>query len=471
VSGSLVRRAALGLVVAVAVAVAGAGCTPGKGKSGGSSGTVTLKLEANAVKGGKNDAEASWIQDFVIPNFQRQEAAQGRKVTVQYLGSGANDEDYKTRLVLDLKTGGGADVVDVDGPWISEFVQAGYLKPLDQVVGPKVNDWDGWAQIPQEISGMATVDGKRYGVPGGTDGRVLYFNKNLFKQAGRPADWQPKSWNDILATSRQLKAKLPGVTPLQINAGTAMGEATTAQGFLPLLYGTGKNLVDQANGKWVGDTASTRAVLGFYQQLYGGGLGDKNLQLRADGRQRSFEQFAANKIAILLEGDYFWRGVVNPTGGVAPMKDRDTAVGWALIPAQTPGSGLNGQGFVSLSGGGARIINPATKNATEAWALLQYLNSKDALVALERKGDRLVSRNDVNQSSITDPLLKFIATKVLPITATRPGSAVYPQISTAIQTATENVVSGRSTPVQAAQQYEKALEKAVGGTSSVETGS
>jgi multiple sugar transport system substrate-binding protein len=92
-------------------------------------------------------------------------------------------------------------------------------------------------------------------------------------------------------------------------------------------------------------------------------------------------------------------------------------------------------------------------------------------VALERKGDRLVSRNDVNQSSITDPLLKFIATKVLPITATRPGSAVYPQISTAIQTATENVVSGRSTPVQAAQQYEKALEKAVGGTSSVETGS
>ncbi len=467
-SGSPVRRAALGLVIAVVVFAAG--CTPGK-KAGSSSGTVTLKLEANAVKGGKNDAEASWITDFAIPNFQKQESAQGRKVTVQYVGSGANDEDYKTRLVLDLKTGTGADVVDVDGPWIGEFVQAGYLKPLDQVVGPEVDSWDGWAQMPKAISDMATIDGKRYGVPVGTDGRVLYFNKKLFQQAGLPAGWQPKSWADVLTAARQLKSKLPGVTPLQINAGTAMGEATTAQGFLPLLYGTGKNIVDQANGKWVGDTPNTRAVLNFYQQIYGGGLGDKNLQLRADGRQRSFEEFAANKVAILLEGDYFWRSVINPVGGVAPMKDRDQAVGWALIPAQNPGSGLGGQNFVSLSGGSARIVNPATKNAKEAWALLQYLNSKDALVNWESRGARLVSRNDVNQTSISDPLLQFIASKVLPITATRPGSAQYPQISTAIQTATENVVSGRSSAAQAAQQYEKALEKAVGGAGSVETGS
>ena len=163
--------------------------------------------------------------------------------------------------------------------------------------------------------------------------------------------------------------------------------------------------------------------------------------------------------------------MINPVGGVAPMKDRDQAVGWALIPAQNPGSGLGGQNFISLSGGSARIVNPATKNAKEAWALLQYLNSKDALVNWESRGARLVSRNDVNQTSISDPLLQFIASKVLPITATRPGSAQYPQISTAIQTATENVVSGRSSAAQAAQQYEKALEKAVGGAGSVETGS
>jgi hypothetical protein len=40
------------------------------------------------------------------------------------------------------------------------------------------------------------------------------------------------------------------------------------------------------------------------------------------------------------------------------MKDRDQAIGWALIPARQPGGGLNGQDFVSLSGGAGRVINP-----------------------------------------------------------------------------------------------------------------
>jgi multiple sugar transport system substrate-binding protein len=456
-------RLAVVALVAV-VALLAAACTPGKGGTTAPSGAVTLKLQANAVntKNGKNYAEASWIVDYVIPNFEKQMSAQGKKVTVQFSGSGAADEDYKTRLVLDLKSGGGADVVDIDGPWIGEFVQAGYLKPLDQVVGPEVNSWDGWTQIPKAIAGMTEVNGKRYGVPVGTDGRVLYFNKKLFTQAGLPADWQPKSWDDILAAARQLKSRLPGVTPLQLNAGTAMGEATTSQGFLPLLYGTGTNIIDQATGKWVGDTAGVRQVLTFYQQVYGQGLGNKNLQLRADGRDRSFQDFSKNKIAILLEGDYFWRSVINPSGGLAPMNDRDQVVGWALIPAMRPGSGLGKQDFVSLSGGGARMINPRTQHPKEAWALLQYLNSKQALTDFVRRGARLTSRNDVNQSALTDPLLRFIAQKVLPITATRPGSALYPQISIAAQTATENVVSGRSSPARAAAQFGSAVGKTVG---------
>ena len=65
-----------------------------------------------------------------------------------------------------------------------------------------------------------------YGVPSGTDGRVIFFNKKLFAQAGLPADWQPTSWDDIITAGQTLKAKLPGVTPIQLNGGVAMGEAT-----------------------------------------------------------------------------------------------------------------------------------------------------------------------------------------------------------------------------------------------------
>ncbi len=49
---------------------------------------------------------------------------------------------------------------------------------------------------------------ERYGVPPATDGRLLYFNKKLFAQAGLPADWQPRSWPDIIAAARALKKLL-----------------------------------------------------------------------------------------------------------------------------------------------------------------------------------------------------------------------------------------------------------------------
>ncbi|MFD2351773.1 hypothetical protein ACFSTC_24610 [Nonomuraea ferruginea] len=106
-------------------------------------------------------------------------------------------------------------------------------------------------------------------------------------------------------------------TPIQINAGTAMGEATTMQGVLPLLVGAGAEIYSQ--GKWTGASQAMKDVLGFYERIYGGsGLGDPKLQQEAKGRDKSFTQFADGKIAILLEGDYFWRSVIEPNAGVAP---------------------------------------------------------------------------------------------------------------------------------------------------------
>jgi len=448
------------LALLVVLLVAGA-CTPGGSDSSGSEGQVVLKLSANAVKGGKNAHEAEWLEDWAIPAFEKQMADQGKKVDVQFVGSGADDEDFKTKLALDLKVGGGPDVISVDGPWVGEFAQAGYLKPLAEVAGSEVDSWDGWQQMPKPVIGIMEFDGKRYGVPQGTDGRVLFYNKALFTKAGLGASWQPKSWDEILRTARQLKAKLPGVTPLQINAGTSMGEATTAQGFLPLLAAAGKGIYDEQAGTWQAG-AAVRDVLGFYQSVYREGLGDPRLQQRADGRDRSFAQFADGKIAVLAEGDYFWRSVITPTQGLAPMKDRDQAVGYALIPAKQPGAGVNGQDFVSLSGGGGWVINPNSKHAKEAWALIAFLASRPAVEELVKREPRLTSRNDVNQSALEDPLLIFIAEKVLPITTTRPGVAIYPQVSQAIQEATEQVATGKADSEKATKDYAAKLGKVVG---------
>jgi multiple sugar transport system substrate-binding protein len=474
---SRIRILALGaaLVLAAWAAVGVAGASPTRSASAKA---ISLTISANAVVGGKNDAEAEWITKYVIPNFEKQMNAAGDPVDVSFQGTGVADEAFKTQQALDLKTGGGADIINIDGIWVGEFADAGYIKPLDQIAGSAVDSWDGWKQISKAVQANMSYQGKRYGVPSGTDGRIIYYNKDLFQQAGLPAKWQPRTWTDILAAARKLKAKLPDVTPIQWNAGSAMGEATTAQGFLPLLAGTGKLIYDTAAKKWLGNTKNIRDVLTFYKQVYRSkpALGDKDLQLRADGRDRSFQEFSQEKIAMLAEGDYLWRSVINPKGGIDPMQNRDTAVGWALIPAERPHAGIKGpafkqgQSFVSVSGGGGRILNPHTQHPKEAWELLAFMNSKDAVSNFinQWQGPRITQRADVNKATLfSDPLLGYIAYNVMPLTTYRPGFAIYPQVSVLLQLASQQVVSGTSVQ-KAAQDYQNALVKLV-GANNVET--
>ncbi|MGZ4614590.1 MAG: extracellular solute-binding protein [Actinomycetes bacterium] len=461
------------VVAALSAVTLASGC--GNSSSGGgdatrneSAKTVNLTIATNAIAGGKNDQEATWISDYVIPGFTKMMKAKGITAHVKYQPSGVDDEKYKAKLSLDLKTRGGADVMSLDGIWVGEFAQAGYIQPLDKVVGPSVSKWDGWAQIPDAVKANTSFDNKLYGVPTGTDGRVLFYNKKLFKQAGLPEDWQPKSWADILDAGKALK-KVPGIAPLQINAGTAMGEATTMQGALPLLVGTGTEIYQ--DGKWQGATKQIKDVLTFYKDVYSGGLGDKSYQQGAKGRDESFAAFAKNKIGVLIEGDYFWRSVVNPDNGVAPMATRDSDVGYALMPSQTPGSGVKGQDFVSMSGGAGYFLNPNTKYPQQAWELIKFMNSPEAIKAGIAGQPRITARTDVNKDVLgNDPMLALVSEKVLPITTYRPGLAVYSQVAVALQQATADIVSGKSVD-EAAAAYQKAVEKAVGGADHVSSGS
>ncbi|MGI5328281.1 extracellular solute-binding protein [Actinomadura nitritigenes] len=458
--------AAAALVLAGAVlAGCGGGGSPTDPNRGKDAKNFTLTITRNAIAGGKNAGEAEWLTKTVIPRFVAAEKAKGITAKVTFRGQGVDDEAYKTKLALDLKSRSGADIMDIDGIWVGEFAQAGYIRPLSEVVGAPADAWDGWSQIPGSVQQLALFDGRKYGVPSGTDGRLLYFNKRLFARAGLPADWQPKSWQDVVAAGRALK-RLPGVTPIQLDAGTAMGEATSMQGVLPLLAGAGAQIYQ--DGTWTGGGPALKSVLGLYAQIYGSEkLGDPKLQEEAKGRDKSFEEFAAGKIGVLAEGDYLWRDVLNPKDGVAKMRTRDTDVGFALIPAVSPGKGVRGQSFVSMSGGPLTVMNPNTKHPQQAFEFIEFMNSADMVKARTAGTPEITSRTDVNKQILAgDPLLTFVSEKVLPVTSYRPGLAVYPQVSTALQEATAAVVSGKS-PDQAAAQYAKKLEGIVGGPSHV----
>ncbi len=134
-------------VVLAVVALGATGCLGAKdatdpGRGAGAK-DVTLTIGLNAIAGGKNAVEAEWVTKYVIPMFTDRMKQQGINATVKFQPSGVDDEQYKTKLALDLKTGGGPDIVSLDGIWVGEFAEAGYLKPLDEIAGDAVGQWPG----------------------------------------------------------------------------------------------------------------------------------------------------------------------------------------------------------------------------------------------------------------------------------------------------------------------------------------
>lgn len=416
-----------------------------------------LTITARMVTGGVNDLQVQWLRDYVIPEFESRNPG----VSVEILEFGGSDEALKEQYALDLSVGAGADVMGFDGFWIPEFVEGGMLMPLNEVGGAAVDEWEGWSHIPEGLQGLASFEGERYGVALGTDYRVIFVRHDVLAEAGieNAADWQPTSWEELLDTARTLKEADPASFPLQINAGTAMGEATTMQGYFMLLLGTGHFLTDDED-RWIVRSQGILDTLEFYRTVYvDEQLGDPRLQLLQDGRNQSFGNFRTGTTALLVEGDFFYRGPTAP-GQEFEVANRDEVMTWAMMPAQEPGAGLRGQDFVTISGGTGFVLNPNTDHGELAWELLAFMNSQEALAAAQEIQPRIRVRDDVPVPGAV--FLTETAEALGPLTTSRPNLAVYPEISFQAQLMTERVISGEMTPMQAMDAYAQAVAEIAG---------
>ena len=417
----------------------------------------TVTITCRCIEGGVNDSGVRWILDVVKPGFE----AANPGVTVELIQFGGTDEALKEQYALDLSVGGGADVMSFDGFWVPEFVAAGLLEPLSEVGGESAENWEGWERIPEGLQELLSFDGQIYGIAQGTDYRMFFYRKDMLEAAGveNADEWQPRSWDEVLDAARAVKEEFPDSAPLQINAGTAMGEATTMQGYFPLLLGTGHFLQDE-EGRWIVRSQGILDTLELYHRIYvEEELGDARAQLVQDGRNQSFAAFRDGETAILLEGDWFYRSPTAP-GSEFEVADRDEVMRWTAIPAQEPGAGFRGQDFVTISGGTGYVVNPNASDRELAWELLAFMNSRDALMAAQEIEPRIRVRDDVPVPD--NEFLTETAQLLGPLTTARPNDPEYPQVSYEAQLMTERVVSGEMTPEAAMDAYATAVSGIVG---------
>ncbi|MEU1916988.1 extracellular solute-binding protein [Streptomyces massasporeus] len=446
-------RPTAALTPLVALALAATTLTACGGGSGSDPDTVKVSFKQstdNSIK----------VMDTYLADIKKQfeKAHPGKKVELVPIK--APDSEYYTKLQQMLRSPKTApDLVYEDTFLINSDITSGYLKPLD----PYLAKWPDWNRFIDTAKAAAKgEDGKTYGVPDGTDTRGLWFNKDIFKKAGLPADWQPRTWNDVLTAARTVKKKVPDVIPLNAYTGKPVGEAATMQTFEMLLYGTGDGgtdpLYDKSSKKWIAGGKGFEDALSFVETVYKEKLGpdvsdalDPNVMTRVRG-----EWLPQGKLAIALDGSWLPQDWLPGSGHEWPEWSK--TLGLAAMPTQ------HGQapGKVSMSGGWTWSIPAKAGNPDLAFEFVKTMQTKANAQKWYVANSGIAVREDVAEDPAyvdAQPGIKFF-TDLVSTTHYRPAYPAYPKVSTAIQEAMEGVTTGDTSVEEATGSYTDALKDA-----------
>lgn len=432
-----------GLVTATALL---AGCSGSSGER--SSTTLTVAYQKTTT---------FYQLDNLLQKAKADFEAVNSEVTIELSPIEAEQDQYFTKLALMNGSADTApDIIYEDTFQIRSDAAAGYLMPIDE----HVEAWEDWSQFADSAKEAGVGDdGKTYGVSMGTDTRGLYFNKTILAQAGLPEDWQPTTWEEILAAARTIKEQVPDVIPLNIYAGKAGGEQTTMQGFEMLLYGTDNVLYDGKTQKWFTKSPGMVDSLTFMDTVYAEGLGP-GLDLALDatiGSRVSTSLLPEGKLAIAIDGSWlpgFWM-----TGDNQWPQWQET-IGLAKMPTQNG----QGPGFTSMSGGWTLAIGSQCANAEAAFQFISIALNQENSLKYATENAAIAVRSDVAESEEYlgyNPSFEFFASLV-EHTHFRPATPDYSQISANIQTACESVITDQATPQEASDTYDAGLIKIVG---------
>lgn len=365
----------------------------------------------------------------------------------------ASENDYFTKNELMMASARTApDIVYEDTFILKSDIAAGYLRPLDDYLGSWPS-WDAYFDVAKDA--VRGEDGKVYAVPGPTDTRAIWYHRDVLARAGIAMPWNPRTWSDLLSTARTIRERVPGVVPAVFYAGKAQGEKASMQGLQMLYNGTGSVLYDESTRRWTTGATGMRSALGFLHTLYGQGLGPPlEAALDPNFTETVYTSWMPEgTVGFVVDGNWI-------------AQNWDSWPEWPqkLALARMPTQRGQDRGFVTLSGGMAWSLPARAPDPGTAWQLLTTMMSTPLATRWTIADSKLANRRDVVAAPGYEgysPVTPFF-TDLVPYADYRPALAPYPQISSAIQAATEAVMIGAASPEAAADGYDAELIDIVG---------
>lgn len=239
------------------------------------------------------------------------------------------------------------------------MMESGFIEPMQTFIDEDQFDI---SLLEENILGYYQVDGQLYSMPFNTSNAIMFYNKDMFRDAGLDPDHPPRTFSEVQEAARALTKRTGNSTDVH-----GFGLLIHGWFFEQLLANQGALYVDQENGRageptkalineepglkvftWL-DEMNREGTLGIYGRVWD--------DIRA--------AFKAEKLAMYLDSTAATAGNVN---------DVNFEVGTAYIPVV---DGMEPQGVIV---GGASLWMMSGKHEEEqqaAWEFITYLTQPE----------------------------------------------------------------------------------------------
>ncbi len=357
------------------------------------------------------------------------------------------NEAFKARLTTVMQSGEPPDIFQSWGGGVLwAYADAGLLRDITPELEGEWRDSIG-AKSALELFGK---DGAYYGIPWEWGAVGMYYNKDLFEQAGLDPENPPTTWSEFLSTVQTLKDA--GITPITVGEGDKWPghfwwvylaiRNGGQQAFLDAFNRDG-SFTDAPFVKAGEDLQDLIALDPFPEGYLGFTYND------------SAAVFGNGEAAMELMGQ--WHQNVQKDSSEDGVGV--TNLGWFEFPMVEGGAGNASD---VLGGGDGFGIGKDAPDAAVAFA--RFLTSAENQVdALETVGFGPPTATDA-QSAITDPVQ-------LQILEARNNAAYFqlyydqflpPAVGGAVNDAVEQIFAGVTSPEEAAQQVEESAAQELG---------
>lgn len=279
-------------------------------------------------------------------------------------------DEYWTKLEAGATGGSAPDVFWMNASNVKKYAEGDILMPLDDKLSSSES-----VKIDNYLDSMVdmyNLNGKQYAIPKDFDTIGVWYNKQIFDEAGVPYPEDNWTWEDMEELAAQLTKTDKSIY------GIAAPYANQ-EGFYNTIYATGGKIVSEDGEKSGYDEAETQAGIQCWIELQKAGISPTQASLE---QTPAYNQFLSGKLAMYWTGSWFLAQVLD--------SDFKESIDVAALPT------IDGNKATVIHGIG-NCVYSKSKNPEEAWKWVEFLGGKTANQTMAELGAAIPAYKGLGQ--------------------------------------------------------------------------